>query len=297
MRSAELGAHVAHWWALHHLFSGELVASIDRYREAIAVHAEVGDSASVLTAQFQLALAEANHSRLREALETCGQVLENSGEQGERWTHAYSQWVTGVAWWRLGNMDQAKSAALAALEIQQDFTDGICTALTLELLAWIESSNGQHELACSLLGAAQRVWTNLGTTVDAFGPHLAAESRQMAEQLRSELGSARIDQVVEEFAHTTKAEAIALALGADAKGVAIPVVESPLTKRELDVARLVAQGMSNREVAAALVISPRTVDGHVERILGKLGFDSRTQVASWLSAWEGTAAVSGAERR
>lgn len=61
---------------------------------------------------------------------------------------------------------------------------------------------------------------------------------------------------------------------------------NPLTNRELDVARLVSGGRSNREVAAELVISTRTVDGHVERILGKLGFDSRTQIAAWISARE-----------
>lgn len=44
-----------------------------------------------------------------------------------------------------------------------------------------------------------------------------------------------------------------------------------------------AQGMSNRRIAAALVLSPRTVDGHVEHILAKLGFGSRTQVAAWVA--------------
>jgi DNA-binding NarL/FixJ family response regulator len=43
----------------------------------------------------------------------------------------------------------------------------------------------------------------------------------------------------------------------------------------------VAEGLSNRSIAQALVISPRTVDGHVENILGKLGFSSRAQIAAW----------------
>ncbi|MFI9024244.1 response regulator transcription factor [Streptomyces sp. NPDC053560] len=42
--------------------------------------------------------------------------------------------------------------------------------------------------------------------------------------------------------------------------------------------------MSNRAIAETLVISPRTVGGHVERILGKLGFASRAQVASWVTS-------------
>jgi DNA-binding NarL/FixJ family response regulator len=58
----------------------------------------------------------------------------------------------------------------------------------------------------------------------------------------------------------------------------------PLTPRELQVARLVAGGRSNKEIAAELVIAPRTAEGHVERILAKLGFTCRAQVAAWVAA-------------
>jgi non-specific serine/threonine protein kinase len=54
-----------------------------------------------------------------------------------------------------------------------------------------------------------------------------------------------------------------------------------LTRRELEVAGLVADGLSNRAIAAKLVISQRTAEGHVEHILTKLGFTSRSQIAAW----------------
>ncbi|WP_328946340.1 helix-turn-helix transcriptional regulator [Streptomyces sp. NBC_00250] len=54
-----------------------------------------------------------------------------------------------------------------------------------------------------------------------------------------------------------------------------------LTPREEQVAALVAQGMSNKQIAAQLVVSPRTVEGHVEHILAKLGFTSRAHIAAW----------------
>ena len=56
---------------------------------------------------------------------------------------------------------------------------------------------------------------------------------------------------------------------------------SRLTAREREVAALVAAGHSNKEIAEKLVISERTAEGHVEHILGKLGFRSRSQIASW----------------
>ena len=53
-----------------------------------------------------------------------------------------------------------------------------------------------------------------------------------------------------------------------------------LSKRELEVARLVAAGQSNREIAKGLFLSVRTVETHVDRVLGKLDFHTRTQLAA-----------------
>jgi DNA-binding NarL/FixJ family response regulator len=56
---------------------------------------------------------------------------------------------------------------------------------------------------------------------------------------------------------------------------------SPLSRRESEVAKLVATGMSNRRIGERLYLSERTVEGHVERIRNKLGVRSRTGVATW----------------
>ncbi|HKC18062.1 MAG TPA: helix-turn-helix transcriptional regulator, partial [Candidatus Dormibacteraeota bacterium] len=63
-----------------------------------------------------------------------------------------------------------------------------------------------------------------------------------------------------------------------------PTVDASLSKREHEVALLLASGLSNREIAARLYLSERTVDNHVHHILAKLGFDSRVQIATWVSA-------------
>ncbi|HEY4914637.1 MAG TPA: LuxR C-terminal-related transcriptional regulator [Candidatus Dormibacteraeota bacterium] len=64
-----------------------------------------------------------------------------------------------------------------------------------------------------------------------------------------------------------------------------------LTRREQEVATLVGQGLTNREIAAKLFISERTAESHVEQIRGKLGFRSRTQIAVWVAA--GSAGAAG----
>ncbi|MFF8927768.1 LuxR C-terminal-related transcriptional regulator [Streptomyces longwoodensis] len=56
-----------------------------------------------------------------------------------------------------------------------------------------------------------------------------------------------------------------------------------LTRREAQVAELVAQGLANQQIADRLVIARRTAEGHVERILGKLGFSNRSQIAAWVA--------------
>lgn len=58
---------------------------------------------------------------------------------------------------------------------------------------------------------------------------------------------------------------------------------APLTRRETEVAALVAEGLTNREIAARLFISERTAESHVEQIRNKLGFHSRTQIAAWFA--------------
>ena len=58
-----------------------------------------------------------------------------------------------------------------------------------------------------------------------------------------------------------------------------PSTLSQLTPQELQIARMVAEGLSNKEVAAHLFLSPRTIDSHLRNVFSKLGLTSRTQLA------------------
>jgi non-specific serine/threonine protein kinase len=76
--------------------------------------------------------------------------------------------------------------------------------------------------------------------------------------------------------------AVAFALGAQSEAARSAAHSAgQLTKRERQVVDLVAQGLTNKAIAARLVISQRTAEGHVDHILTKLGFTSRSQIAAW----------------
>ena len=68
-----------------------------------------------------------------------------------------------------------------------------------------------------------------------------------------------------------------------------PSSRGPLSAREMEVARLVADGSTNADVASRLFISERTVESHVASVMNKLGVDSRVRVARWVATMEGVA--------
>ena len=98
------------------------------------------------------------------------------------------------------------------------------------------------------------------------------------------VGDAAFDAAFAQGAAYSFEQAVALALGEEtARPPAKPGMAGRLTRREHEIAVLIGEGLSNREIAARLVISQRTAETHVEHILSKLGFSSRAQVARWVA--------------
>ncbi len=297
-----LAAHADHWDALRHLFGGDLEPAIDMFGSAIAVHRRVGDTMSALIAVFQRAWAQAYAGRAHAeaGLAACQGAIAESEALGELWTKAYSHWVSGLCQRHLGDLDSALSSQMAGLEIERDFLDGICTALTIDDMAWTLAAKGQFEQAGTAHLAARSVWRGFGTSIAAFGPHLEGDSLQTINLVQQALGESRVAQIHAAVGEPSEVEAIEIALknASGATEVAAPLhspsgqqpaprinLKTPtgvsLTKREQQIAGLLSEGNTNKDIAGTLVISPRTVDGHVENILSKLGFTSRTQIAAW----------------
>jgi len=129
----------------------------------------------------------------------------------------------------------------------------------------------------------------MGTTLDG-NQYIAGYHRDCERQARQALGEAAFQAAYCRGRELPAEDALAYALQQPTekppkKPSASAISDGlPLTSRERQVARLVAGGRSNKEIAAELVIAQRTAEGHVEHILTKLGFTSRAQVAAWVAA-------------
>ena len=141
----------------------------------------------------------------------------------------------------------------------------------------------QASLAAKLLGAAQEAGAGPGITLlPQFAP-LAAVACEVAA---AALGSSRFEAAVAAGRELPRAQAMGLALGEPAVRPATrgDAVRNPLSRRETEIAGLVAQGLTNKQISARLILSERTVDSHLRSILTKLGAGSRTQIATWMAA-------------
>jgi DNA-binding NarL/FixJ family response regulator len=159
--------------------------------------------------------------------------------------------------------------------------------LSLESLAWVAASERRDQRAAQLLGASDRMWRAMHTSLSAFRS-LQDFHDESESQVRGRLGARAFDAAWRRGTEQATADAVDLALERQADA-AVPAARPTaddfgLTKREREVAALIAEGLSNREIAARLVVAQRTAEGHVENILSKLGFTSRAQVAGWLAA-------------
>jgi predicted ATPase/DNA-binding CsgD family transcriptional regulator len=188
-----------------------------------------------------------------------------------------------------GNLGDSKPLLAESLQIAGEIDDRVAQFYLLGAFGCHAALSGQARLGAQLLGAADAMRTRVGATVIPF---LAPSLAQAEKSVLAALGPARFEAEFEAGKRLDRDTALGLALGKSAHGgVSAPAAAAsdnasagPLGKREADVARLVAGGLTNKQIGTRLFISERTVDSHVRSILNKLGFSSRAQIAAWMAA-------------
>ncbi|MCW2930452.1 MAG: putative HTH-type transcriptional regulator [Actinomycetia bacterium] len=283
------------------LCAGDLPQAISHYEDGLAAlpTADHGRQRALLLAALAAAAGLAGDE---ERVAACDRELaalsEAGGELIRRWCSACSQWALGLVAWHRGDLDRATDLLQQSLRLREDLSDRLGVTYCLEALAWTAASGHQDERAAVLLGSATGLRRSMALTLDGQ-QHLAGYHSDCERHARQALGEAAFQAAYDRGLELPAQDALAYALPPSPSppspsrsqdkpstppSAAPETPAPPLTRRETQVARLVAEGHSNKEIAAGLVISLRTAEGHVEHILTKLGFTSRAQIAVWITA-------------
>ncbi|PTR22149.1 putative ATPase [Rhodococcus sp. OK519] len=209
------------------------------------------------------------------------EVLEITRAHGESIYRSYALCMRGLSQWH-DDPYLARPLFEKAVKLSDGVDDLLGTAISMEGLSWTATATRQFQRAAILLGGADALWSaagNPGVVIPALR-HNREEARDLC---RNALGDQAFDAAVRKGRRLARDEVVSFAVD-DQLPQEAPVERSAtnLTPREQEVAELVAQGLTNKAIAEKLVISQRTVQGHVEHALAKLGFNSRTQIAAWI---------------
>src|SRR6202035_3928747 len=183
-----------------------------------------------------------------------------------------------------GDFHTGNSQFNEALRVARTFDNRLAQSYGLAAAGWYAASTRHARAAAQLFGAAETVRTQTGA--EMMGPLVSVLTRAKESAIEA-LGASKFEAEFMAGSRLSRDAALRLALG-EADHVEVAASDAmdsgTLGKRELEVARLVADGLSNKQIATRLFISDRTVATHIGNILNKLGFNSRAQVASWMAS-------------
>ncbi len=180
-----------------------------------------------------------------------------------------------------GDLRRARAYLAESARLHQDVRSSCLANCALVGLAELASHEGDARRAARIFGAADALSEAYR---EALNPPDKAQYDASMSKTRAALPEGEFAAASSEGRSMTLEEAVAYALspaaapkkhqGAQGNG--------PLTRREYEIAVLVAQGLSNREIGNRLSIAERTAETHIGNILNKLSFHSRAQIAAWV---------------
>jgi predicted ATPase/DNA-binding CsgD family transcriptional regulator len=234
-----------------------------------------------------LALVSILRGNPARGIELCEQCNKLCDQHGELWDKSWAEIVLALAHWTQGNLESASAHLRQSLRTKYRFRDMVGIVVCIEILSWIAAAQGDAMRAVRLQRAIDGLWRPAGGNPFRIRPYLdwhtecVSTTHQMLQAKDFRLADA-------EGAQLTLGDTVGYALGKAM--TAESDLSARLTRREWEVAKLIAAGLSNRDIAERLVIAKRTSDSHVEHILAKLGFTSRAQIAAWVTEQERTTA-------
>ena len=279
-------ATAAHTRGLRAMYANDLTSAVETLEQGRATITSPSDAEPVLLEKLLSTLGRAavlagDHER---AAACARDVLALTEPVGETYWRSHALRILANVAWRRGELDEAGEYARICLHLSQETEDRFSSAL--EEMAWNNADQRRHVRAAMLLGCADRRFAELAAPITSY-QHMLGFHRSCEQGTRAALGDAAYDAAFGRGRSLSYREALAFALEQPSAPRPAPTTVTPLTRRERQLAELINEGLSNKEMAARLVISRRTADTHVENILTELGFSSRAQVAAQVAAGRG----------
>jgi non-specific serine/threonine protein kinase len=262
----------------------EYVRARDLENEGLSIFRDLGDRYDILYAVDFLGHAAHGLKDFALARQHFEESLAIAAEVNDLWGIAHARSNLGDVAFDQHQLAAAESNYVAASELHQQLGRPAGLLTCIEGFAGLAAARAQHERAIILEGACARlretsgVWWrhDMRARVDGWLPAARAKLSPAAAARAESRGSSMTADDALRFSF----EEVGTASGGGRQTV--KAAPSPvLTRREADVATLVARGLTSKQIAARLFISERTAETHVDRILTKLDFHSRAQIAVW----------------
>ncbi|MBM7369002.1 LuxR C-terminal-related transcriptional regulator [Gordonia hydrophobica] len=287
---AETAAFATHTAGLRDFFAGDFDAARINLDAAESAYRSIGAPAALhatlavhrgmlLSATLEVDAAEA----------TFAAVYDDTEAVGELWFHSYATYGLGLVALLRGDPSSAATMADQALRGHRAFGDTIGMTLMSDLLGWALAEDGSSERAAVILGAATAMWASVGRQL--YGSdHWNSLRASAIETARRDLGDTAFERAWDRGRAMSQTELLACLFDAEPDDEPCPPkvtqrrlgTVDDLSEREREVAEMVAEGLTNKQIAERLVLSHRTVEGHVEHILSKLHIGRRSMVAAVL---------------